>query len=78
MSTQGSFLRGAIATRHLPSADVALVVERDTARLPQGATSTTFQCTNNLHIPACRPPTDGCTTSGLPTDVTCATVITVC
>ena len=67
-----------IAARHLPSADITTYIERSKPYLPQGATSTTFQCTNNPHIPACRVPTDGCGTTGTPTDFTCATLVSNC
>src|SRR3954471_23238674 len=75
---QASFLRGGIAARHLPSADVTFSMGRGNAYLPQApVNSTTFECSNNPHIPACRIPTDGCTT-GLPTDNTCATDLQIC
>jgi hypothetical protein len=77
-NVQASFLRGGIATRHLPSADITPYIERSKPYPLQGATSTTFQCTNNPHIPACRVPTDGCGTTITPTDNTCATLVSNC
>jgi hypothetical protein len=75
--SQASFLQGGIVARHLPSADAVPFVERGNAFRPLMATPTFVQgCpTLNLHIPACRPPTDGCTTTTTPTDFNCVTFV---
>jgi hypothetical protein len=66
---QASFLRGAIATRHLPSADVTPIVLR--RAVPVRASGTQgVDCSINPHIPACQAPTTNCTTAGCGPDQT--------
>jgi hypothetical protein len=74
---QASFLRGGIVTRHLPSADASPGVWYNETFRPRAAATQTYICSENPHIPACRIPTDGCTT-GTPTDNTCATDLQIC
>ncbi|TDD94344.1 hypothetical protein [Actinomadura rubrisoli] len=75
---QASFLQGGIVARHFQSADVTPFVEHGKPYLPQAGFSDAVTCTNNLHVPACRPETDGCHTTALPTDFGCATDLQVC
>jgi hypothetical protein len=62
MNSPASFLQGAIATRHLPSASVTpIMTRRDTYVRASGTQG--VDCSINPHIPACQPPTYNCTSS---------------
>jgi hypothetical protein len=57
---QASFLQGAIAVRHLPTAAVTPMMTRRDAYVRASGTQG-VDCSLNQHIPACRLPTTDCT-----------------
>jgi hypothetical protein len=60
-----SFLRGGIASRHLPSADVPVFTTRRGGIVRASGTQG-VDCSVNPHIPACRPQTSACDGGGGP------------